>query len=112
MIERYVTDEQKDLRQEVVGLAEKLNEVIDVLSRQVKLVAPRQQIPGPAQHVGYLEMMTQRLATGPLATLLKEDESNDLAKAMKETLTKFQGAVQAYKASLVGTGGTKATLEV
>jgi len=82
-------------------LTSKLNEVIEVVNRRhVDLTSRRPPTPGPAQHVQYLETMSERLATGPYKSL-SETEPNELTKAIGEALTKFQEAVKEYKASLI-----------
>lgn len=97
MVDRYVVDPEKDQDQTIIELAQKLNEVIEVISsQQVSLASRRPPVPGPAQHVEYLEMMAKRLETGPYAAL----EPNELTKAIGEALTKLQAAVEVYKASL------------
>lgn len=110
MIEKIVIDSEVEVSPNT--LAEKFNEVIDVLNKQVKSMSPQLQQPGPTQHVHYLEMMAERLRSGPYETLSKSEPSNDLIQTIGEALTKFQEAVEAYKASLVGETKTKATLEV
>jgi hypothetical protein len=109
MIEKIATD--VEVTPSTSDLAKKFNEVIDVLNNQVKLMSPRVQQPGPAQAVQYLEMMSERLRTGPYKSL-SEFESNALTEAIGETLSKFQEAIKTYKESLVGATKTKATLEV
>lgn len=110
MIEKFVVDPQKDQDQTILELAQRLNEMVDVVnSPALRAGRPVLPTPGPAQHIAFIEMTTQRLLTGPYK-LLDETEPNDLTKTIGEALTTLQGAVKAYKESLVGE--TKATLEV
>lgn len=106
MIDKIAIDPEVEVTPN--ALAAKLNEVIDVLGNQT---GPRLRAPGPAQHIDYLEMMVERLKTGPYKAL-SESEPNALTEAIGEALTKIQEAVQAYKKSLVGATKTGATLEV
>jgi len=99
MVTQYVVDPQKDQNQTILELAQKLNEVIAVLS-QPAMRAGRP--PGPAQYIEYLSSMAKRLETGPLKQL-SEAEPNELTVAIGDALSKFQAAVEAYKKSLVGT---------
>lgn len=109
MVEKIVVDPQKSDQKTMVELSQKLNEVIELLNaKQVNLAARRSLVPGPAQHVEYLEMMAKRLETGPLKTLSAAEPHNDLTRAIGEALTKFQEAVQAYKETL---GESKPTPE-
>jgi len=108
MIDKIVIDPQIAITANV--LAEKLNEVISVLSSgPVRHQAPPP--PGPAQCVNYLETMTQRLQTGPYKQL-SEAEPSTLTEAIGEALKQLQVAITEYKKSLVGATKTSATLEV
>jgi len=112
MIDKYVVDPQKDLREEVIGLAQKLNELIEVVSSQANLVLRRpihlaskqpDKEPGPAQYVEYMVEMVQQLQAGPYKLLVsKTAPASDLLKTVGETLKAFQDAVLTFQKSLAG----------
>ncbi len=103
MIEKHVVDPQKADNQNIVELANKLNELIDVVShRGPRPTGPPQ--PSTLQYVEYLEKMCQRIRSGPLM-LIRQEDPNALTKAIEDTLGAFQDAVIAFKESLPVSGG-------
>jgi len=102
MVEKIVVDSKKSDQETMLALGAKLNEVIELIStRQVALASRRPLVPGPTQHVEYLEVMTKRLESGPYKSL-SQSEPNELTKAIGDALTALQEAIQTYKKSLVG----------
>lgn len=106
MVEKYEPDPQRDLREEVVGVAQKLNELIDVISHSPVGGLPQRREPNKLQYVEYMTTVSKRIRSGPLM-FIRQDDPNELTKAIEDTLTAFQAAVAAYKESLpvVSPGG-------
>lgn len=100
MIEKFVVDPKKADQQTMVELAQKLNEVLDVVNHPM-LRAGRPVPPAPSslQHVEFMASMAQRIRSGPLM-FVRQSEPNELTKAIEEALGTFQAAVVAYKESL------------
>jgi len=103
MVEKLVLDPQKEDKQNIVELTNKLNEVIESVGRRPRpAVSPPQ--PSKLQYVEYLEKMGQRIRSGPLMFIRQEDP-NELTQAIEDALGVLQDAVVAYKESLTTDGG-------
>jgi len=102
MVEKLVLDPQKEDKQNIVELTNKLNEVIESVGRRPRpAVSPPQ--PSKLQYVEYIEKMCQRIRSVPLA-FVRQADPDDLTKAIEDALDAFEVAVMVYKESLLNGG--------
>jgi len=97
MVEKIVIDPEVPTTPNT--LAQKLNELIDVISHSPPGGVPQRREPDKLQYVEYMVTMGQRMRSGPLM-FIRQADPNELTKAIEDTLGAFQAAVAAYKESL------------
>ena len=103
MVEKYVPDPQKDLREEVVGVAQKLNELIELFGTPpVRPGMPQRREPGKLECAERMEVLVQRLHDDLFVRISQDvsGDQGDQAKAIDTALTTLQDALKVFIAGL------------
>lgn len=99
MVDKYQISTGKTDKQTLVELVEKVNEIVEVVSARAG--HPQRQLPGPLEHIQFIETMLQRVQSGPVTFLVQTGQSSDATLSLQQAIVASQKALQLLKTELV-----------